>query len=203
MQTESEKQVKLTKHSPHHDVSTLGGDKFRLSSPARCLYCSELYLFAAPGGCVLCLEVRRILLIAHPQSLKRQQYVAMAPLGLSRRKENLKNSRGMLRRRNVSQPREETTGRCGVQKPQWLMSVQLAGGICREVGVRLCMWQWATWEGGTHTYTHTRSSAVSCADLNACAPSERVQCARCTPQMCVGGLSGSTGRLKMLEPWSE
>lgn len=38
-------------------------------------------------GVVLCLEVCR-LLIVHPQSLKRQENVAKAPLGLSRRKEN-------------------------------------------------------------------------------------------------------------------
>ena len=38
-------------------------------------------------GVRLCLEVC-ILLIAHPQSLKRQQNVAAAPLRLSRRKEN-------------------------------------------------------------------------------------------------------------------
>lgn len=37
-------------------------------------------------GVVLCLEVCRILIV-HPQSLKRQENVAMAPLGLSRRKE--------------------------------------------------------------------------------------------------------------------
>lgn len=35
-------------------------------------------------GVVLCLEVC-IILIVHPQSLKRQQNVAAAPLGLSRR----------------------------------------------------------------------------------------------------------------------
>lgn len=39
-------------------------------------------------GVVLCLEVCRILIV-HPQSLKRQENMAMAPLGLSRRKERI------------------------------------------------------------------------------------------------------------------
>lgn len=126
---------------------------------------------------MLCLEVRRILLIAHPQSLKRQESVAMAPLGLSRRKENLKNSRGMLRRRrDVSQPRERA---------------ELAGGAVvsrNHRGSYLCSWQQAS--VGRWAYVcvcvcdnerhkrkeHTHApNAISYVNLNVCAPSERVQ----------------------------
>lgn len=51
-------------------------------------------VFAAPGGCALCLEVQDIIDCSPTVIKETGVYVAMAPLGVSRRKENLKTHGG-------------------------------------------------------------------------------------------------------------